>query len=467
MNRVVSRIGITPVGSAKYRVNRLRLHLLAYSIARQAQLRGDLGEFIVRCDNTDTERSNNEFLDSYLNTLQSLGVRTNLDPSTKDRQGNSLFQAERGALYKHFLNELEKQGLLLKDGSGAVFFDTERFSEIYAHKLHGFSLTANDASRGMLNLDIRSQVRDEHNHSSLELSPFPIVRANGSFLFHFTSPVDDGLLEVTHVVRHNEKLDMLPKQEMIRTALGFPELTFVHTSLMVDREGKRFTSDPIWGDSTFEDFVARGILPRGLVSYLLSGFSGNSEHFYGSIDEFAASLRLEKIHKSPTAFSPEILRKHNKQAIKIAEKGEYLEGVRTFLSAQKGEQPLILKDDSPMSELLYKTRREIPEAARIYEDHTNLDYGPVPPEFESALALILALHPEIKSENHEAAVAFYAGRAKEHAQQLGVSMAEYCGALSYALLGKISSIGLEHTVRYIEHTLSVTSRLESARSRRL
>ena len=125
MNKVISRVGITPVGSSKYRVNRLRFHLLAYAVARNAKLNGNDAEFIIRCDDTDTSNTNRSFLDSYLEVLESLDVRADIAPYDKDHNGNSMFQSERGDIYREFTNRLLISNLAYNDSSGAVFFRRE------------------------------------------------------------------------------------------------------------------------------------------------------------------------------------------------------------------------------------------------------------------------------------------------------------------------------------------------------
>src|SRR5574343_1151146 len=132
---IVSRVGISPVGSGYYRICRLSFHLLAYSIYKKALHEGCNAKFVIRCDDTNFKNSNRKFLYEYLNVLNELNVKADLYPDSLDCNGYSLFQSERGDLYKKSVDSLLLKKMAFVDKTGAVFFDIKEFSKQFSFLL--------------------------------------------------------------------------------------------------------------------------------------------------------------------------------------------------------------------------------------------------------------------------------------------------------------------------------------------
>ncbi len=462
-DKVISRIGITPVGSAKYRVNRLRFHLLAYAITRKFQLAGKEAAFFIRCDDTDSSNVNLAFLDSYLEVLFSLGVVPNLTPYDKDSGGFSLFQSKRGDLYKMFIDRLLESGLAFKDSTGAIFFHTEEFSRRFQGLLTDNKLEVEDASIGSFAVDIRTPLKEKSG--KIGLISFPLVRANGTYLFSLCSPVDDGVMGITHVVRDRDKLDLLSRQEMVRISLGFPSITYVHVPLLVNQDGKRFVCDEYWGDATFQDFVAKGIFPKALVSYLLSGFFGPSEKYYSSIEDFASQINLGRLHQSNTVFDESVLKQHNKKALEGSSVLEYETALKNFLA---GDNPVALdclKSDSDMLEMMIRMKRGLSETGDIIHSLSQFLHDDPDIKHIRILNTIITffLQKESGMRDHSCAN-FMLEMATEHAKNLGTSRKEYYKALRYILTGKYQGCDLHEVVGYLEKKGVVMARIKATRN---
>lgn len=463
VDKVISRIGITPVGSAKYRVNRLRFHLLAYVVARKFQLAGKEASFFIRCDDTDSGNVNRAFLDSYLEVLLSLGVVPNLTPYNTDSGGFSLFQSKRGDLYRIFIDRLLGSGLAFKNSTGAIFFNSEEFSRRFQDLLTDNKLKVEDVSIGSISVDIRSPLKEKRG--GVGLVPFPLVRANGTYLFNLCSPVDDGVMGVTHIVRDRDKLDLLSKQEMVRISLGFPAITYVHVPLLVNQGGKRFVYDEYWGDATFQDFVVKGIFPKALVSYLLSGFFGPSERYYSSIEDFASQVNLGRLHQSNTVFDESVLRQHNKKALEGSSVLEYETVLKNFLA---GNNPVVLdclKSDPDMLEMIIRMKRWLSEAGDIIHDLSQFSYDDPDTKHIGILNAIVTFFLQKESEVRDHSyVDSMLKMATEHAKNLGISKKEYYKALRYILTGKYQGCDLHEVVWYLEKKRVVMARIKTTRN---
>ncbi len=461
--KMVSRIGITPVGSAKYRVNRLRFHLLAYSIARKAQLVGQEGEFIIRCDDTNSTDTNRSFLDGYLDVLSSLKIRSDYSPYCLDRNGFSLFQSERGILYQPFVAQLLKAGLAFKDVSGAIFFNPREFLKRFQDFLVENTILVFDIAMGGRAINIQAPSRERNGQ--MGLIPFPIVRANGKYLFNLCSPIDDALLGVTHVVRDRDKLSLLAKQEMIRIALGFSELCYLHAPLLVNKEGKRFVSDEFYGEATYQSFISKGILSQGLISYLLSGMVGSSEKFYPTIDEFAIQADFARLHQSNTVFSRDVLEQHNKAALRFLPREDIRTALMEYFSIEDSEIANSFKNDPFLAETIVRMKVDLSESRRVIKNLISPEYEKLASDNVLELATILTFF--IKAEDKILTGQwreFILTKGLQYSIDIGFSKKRYFQSIRYILTGKYHGHDLQTIVQYLDESGTFRDRLGMAKN---
>lgn len=440
MDPIITRSGISPVGGSTYRLNRLRFHLLAYAIALKGKLHDDVnGTFIIRSDDTDKTKVVPEYMDAYMQTLSSIGVVPDYSPYTGDAIGNPLKQSERSRLYDHYFDLLQSQGLVEYHKTGSCLFNVEAFYNKYKEFLSDYFLTVEDVSLGTVYLDIRKTEQTSTGNKSIFAS-FPIKRKDGTYLFNFTSPVDDGALGVTHIVRNTGKLDLLAMQEMIRVALGFPKFKYVHTNLLVNRNNKRFIYDSVLGEATFENLVNQGYLPDAIVSYLLSGFFGPSEQYYESITSFSSVLDLRKIHRNNCVFSLSVLDNHQKKAISHASSKSYSNAFEKYLKNSDNELYSLYTVDPVLPELLGQAKKNYNEnikTARALLESNNC-VSTVPDEV--CVNASKLLNSNFSGES-------LVNDRKVLCQHFKLSYADYCAALIYLLTGKNEKldVGILHS----------------------
>jgi glutamyl/glutaminyl-tRNA synthetase len=457
MSKVVSRVGITPVGSPMYRLNRLRLHLLAYAIARKAKLDGAGGAFIIRCDDTDKTKIDHSYLDAYIDTLSELGITPDYGPYGRDQNGYPYFQSQRVAIYQRYLAELISKDLAYKEVSGAILFNVTKFAGMHEGFLSDqhLHLRVNDACIGTLSLDIRSESKTRGDRS-LDLVDFPIVRSNGEFLYNFCSPVDDGVLGVTHIIRDRDKINLLAKQEMIRVSLGFQEPVYVHAPILVDHQGKRFVYDPVFGDATFENVIDHGILPAGLLSYLLSTLFGPSESFYASLDDFCSKLDLARLHCTNTAFSAAVLQEHNKRAMASISTIEYEKFLKAYLRKEHADLLRKLEEKPDLLSLLSGSKRHMTEAREIIEYLLAPSYDRSVIEevgFRNLVKKLIELD-ESKMDIRD---------VQGNAERTGMSLNDYHQALRYVTTGRRVGISTKEVVSFLDEHGLFEGRVSQAR----
>lgn len=458
MNEIVTRSGITPVGSSKYRINRLRYHLLAYSISRRAKLNGLNAKYIIRCDDTNAESSDRSFLYAYIDVLKEIGVHPDLWPYDIDQSGHSLFQSERSDIYHTYIQQLINDGLAYAHDTGAIFFDTVAFERQFRHKLKDGKIEVPDMSMGMLSIDIRTSLNDKSG--KVDYLPFPLTRSNRTPLFNIASPVDDALLGITHVVREKGKLSLLHNQEMVRIALGFPTLTYVHAPLIVNHEGKKLVYDNHYGDATYQNFIEHGVTSKGLISYLLSTLAGAPEKFYVSIDEFAQSTDFSKIHKANTTFAPSVLEGHDKEAVRVISEKEYESVLQNYLIISDKEAYQLLIENNDLKHLLFKARRSLVESSKIIKYILEPQYDQMQSELKQLIHDLVNEFTKIKIDARLSAESLL---DQKNIDSRGVRKKEYFQSLRYILTGEYHGYDLHEIIKYLFEKGLVRERLETAK----
>ncbi|MDR2337488.1 MAG: hypothetical protein LBE20_02420 [Deltaproteobacteria bacterium] len=456
--KIVTRSGITPVGSPQYRINRLRYHLLAYSISQSAKLNRFESKYIIRCDDTNAETSNHSFLYAYLDVLKNIGVCPDMWPYDRDENGYSLFQSERTDIYQTYIQQLISDGLAYIDITGAIFFDTGAFERKFRHLIQDGKILIPDMSMGMLSVDIRTSLNNRSGQ--MDLVPFPLTRSNGSSLFNIASPVDDALLGVTHVVRNKGKLSLLHNQEMVRIALGFPELIYVHTPLIVDNAGMKLVYDEYYGEATYQNFIEHGILSKGLISYLLSSIAGAPEKFYESIDDFVKLTDFTNIHKANTTFVPAILEEHNKKAIKISSEQEYELALQNYLNIFDDKALRLFVTNMDIKHLLFQSKRSFAECSKIIKCVLDPQYNQTKPELKQLINLLLNKFSEIAIKVKLSADDLLNEKVID---SFKVQKKEYFQAIRYILTGEYFGYDLHEIIKYLSKKDLIRKRLETAK----
>ncbi len=155
-------------------------------------------------------------------------------------------------------------------------------------------------------------VRGEITYLPENVPDYGIVRANGAPLYTLVNPVDDALMEITHVLRGEDLLSSTPRQIALYKALielGIAKETpaFGHLPYVVGKGNKKLSKrDP---ESSLNLYRERGFLPEGLLNYLsLLGWSLSADRDIFSIEEMVAAFDVTDVNPNPARLRPEEVR---------------------------------------------------------------------------------------------------------------------------------------------------------------
>ncbi|MGE3834359.1 MAG: glutamate--tRNA ligase [Acidimicrobiia bacterium] len=321
------RVRFAPSPTGYLHVGGVRSALYDWLLARQSG-----GTFILRIEDTDTERNREEWVDLIADDLRWLG----LDWDEYHRQ------SERGHLYADAARRLE--------AAGAAYWCACTRDEIDARaKARGGppGYDGHCRDRGLAAGEGRALrfrtpregvtvvpdvVRGHPEFENATIEDFVLVRSNGTAMFILANAVDDGDMRITHVVRGEEHLPNTPKYLLLWDTLGYGEHpVFAHLPVVVNEKRQKLSKrrDP---EAAVELYREQGYLPEVLVNFLaLIGWSPRDGRERLTMAEMLEAFRLEDVGSSPGFFDVAKLRSFNGDAIRALPADEFVARALPFL----------------------------------------------------------------------------------------------------------------------------------------
>lgn len=278
-----TRFAPSPTGSLH--VGGARTALFNYLVARQSG-----GAFVLRVEDTDTERNRPESEAAAIDDLKWLGISWDEGPDTGGPFG-PYRQSERLSLYRAHAERLREAGSAYED-EGALRF-----------RIPPGTTVVDDVVKGRV---------------SFENATFPdpvILKSSGGPTYNFAAAVDDALMEITLVIRGDEHLPNTPVQMLIMRALGLKVPRYAHVPLILNEQHQKLSKrhDTVG----IEEFRAQGIQPAAMIDHLaLLGWSAPDGREEFTLDELTRSFALERVHKGGAVFNEARLRAFNQRALR-------------------------------------------------------------------------------------------------------------------------------------------------------
>lgn len=317
------KVRFAPSPTGRLHVGNVRTALLNWLFARNSG-----GMFMLRMDDTDLQRSTAEFAAGIRTDLDWLGLRWDVEVRQSDRTDRYVAAAEalkaQGRLYACYETEDEldrkrkrqrargmppiydRAGLKITSADRAAF-EAEGRRPHWRFRLDNSEpgnltplptiVSWNDLIRGDQTVDVGS------------LSDPVVIRADGSFLYTFTSVVDDAEFAVTHIIRGEDHVTNTGVQLQLFEALGAVPPAFGHHSLLVGADGAALSKR--LGALSIESLREGGIEPMAVASYTALIGTSDAIEAVADIDALAARFAFSKISTAPARFDPEELKSLN------------------------------------------------------------------------------------------------------------------------------------------------------------
>lgn len=267
------------------------------------------GQFVLRIEDTDQQRSKKEFEEEILDSMKWLGLDWD----------ELYYQSERFDIYKEHAQKLVDEGKAYKDGNAVLLKMTEQEVKIY------------DLIRGEIVIDTSNFiVRDDDGRpvltedGSQKLKDEVLLKADGSPAYSFCCAVDDALMGITCVIRGEDHISNTPKQILIYQALGLKVPKFAHLPLILDESGGRMSKRT--GAVAVSDYRKQGYLSEALVNYLmLLGWAPGNNQEMIEMSSAVKKFSIKKVNKAAAAFSMDKLNWLNNQYLKKMDTDKFIE----------------------------------------------------------------------------------------------------------------------------------------------
>lgn len=318
------RVRFAPSPTGYLHVGGARTALYNYLFAKKQG-----GQFILRVEDTDLERSTEEALRKQIQDLRWLGLEWDegVNPGTLESFGahGPYRQSERLAIYQPYVDQLLEKGLAyydfrsdeelqaLKDQlKEKGIFRTPRPESIATLSEARERIAAGEQAAVRFKVSdgevfqIEDQVRGTVKFPSEMVGDFILQRSNGMPVYNFCCVIDDALMKITHVFRAEEHLNNTLRQKMVYEALGFEVPQFAHLSLVLGKDKQKLSKRH--GATSCNEYRERGYLPEAVKNYVaLLGWSPKNDQEIFSQKDLIESFDLGQLNPSGAVFDEEKL----------------------------------------------------------------------------------------------------------------------------------------------------------------
>ncbi len=307
------RTRFAPSPTGVLHLGSVRTALFCWLYARRHE-----GDFILRIEDTDRERSTPENVAAILDGLEWLGL---------DADEGPFYQTERFDRYREVLNEW------LETGKAYYCYCTkEELAELRERQMQAGERVRYDGRwrdrtepregvdpviRFKNPLDgevvVEDLVRGRVVFENAQLDDLIIARSDGTPTYNFTVIVDDYDMQITHVIRGDDHLNNTPRQMNMLAALGAEPPVYAHLPMILGPDGAKLSKRH--GAVDIREYREEGYLPEAMLNYLVRlGWSHGDQEIF-SLDEMIRLFDLADVNQSASAFNPEKLVWINQQHI--------------------------------------------------------------------------------------------------------------------------------------------------------
>lgn len=437
------RVRFAPSPTGPFHIGGARSALFNWLLAKKTG-----GDFVLRIEDTDRERSSQESEDNIKAALKWLGMDWNEGIDVGGDYG-PYKQTERLETYRQYAQQLVAAGKAYYcycsdeelEAQRQAFTDkgeTPRYAGVCSNLTpeqqaelvaQGRKPTIRFKVPANQDIVIADLVRGNVVFESNGIGDFVIVKSDGIPTYNFAVVIDDALMKITHVIRAEEHLSNTPRQVLIYQALQLPLPVFGHISLILGKDRTKMSKRH--GATSVDQYRQLGYLPQALVNFLaLLGWAPSGEQELFSTAELIQEFSMEHVAKNPAVFDVDKLNWINQQYIRALNPEEYCTWSMTYVIAagyateqESPERLAWLKKVILMSQEYITYLSQVPEQISMYFtdefEFENAEAQAVLQEDTAAAVIELFLEKLQAAETLEAATVQQALKATVKETKLG------------------------------------------------
>jgi glutamyl-tRNA synthetase len=328
------RTRFAPSPTGYLHIGGARTALFSWAYARQHG-----GQFVLRIEDTDRERSTEVSVQAILDGMQWLGL---------DYDEGPFYQMDRLARYKELADKLIAEGKAYPCYASKEELETMREAQkargekprydgrwrtepgkVLPEPPVGIQPVIRFKNPVDGEVIFNDLIKGPITVSNTELDDLVILRADGIPTYNFGVVVDDWDMRITHVIRGDDHVNNTPRQVNLLKALSAPLPHYAHVPMILGSDGERLSKRH--GAVSVMQYHEEGYLPEALLNYLARlGWSHGDEEVF-SMEQFKSWFDLEHVSRSPAKFNPEKLGWLNQQYLKTADNHRLATLVTPFL----------------------------------------------------------------------------------------------------------------------------------------
>ena len=363
MSKVATRFAPSPTGPLHIGGVRTALFNWLYS-------KNQKGSFYLRIEDTDKERSKDEYKDQIIKSLKWIGI---------EHDGQEYIQSTKINDHIKVANELLKNGFAYKCYCSSEEIEEQKKRSKqkklpYSYNRKCRDLNEKDAPKNVEpvlrfkskidgNSVLQDLVQGEVQIENSTIEDFVILRKDGTPTYNLSASVDDHQMNMTHIIRGDDHKINTFKQIGIYIAMKWKLPSFAHIPLIHTIEGKKLSKRD--KASTLDDYSKIGIMPNALRNYLLRlGWSYKDKEIF-TLNESIECFNLKGIGKSPSKLDISRILSMNEHYIKNIDENELFKHLKEYCSLYKK------KINHPKEEKVKKSLTFIKNKAKTLEDIYN------------------------------------------------------------------------------------------------
>ena len=337
MSKVATRFAPSPTGPLH--IGGIRTALFNWLYAKNKN-----GSFYLRIEDTDKERSKDEYKEQITKSLKWIGVENDGDEYIQSKKiedhikiANILL--EKGFAYKCYCSteEIEEQKLRAKQKKIPYIYDRKWRDKPETEAPKDINPVIRFKSKIEGNSILKDLVQGDVEIENSTIEDFIILRNDGSPTYNLSACVDDHQMNVTHIIRGDDHKINTFKQMQIYIAMNWELPSFAHIPLIHTTEGKKLSKRD--KASTLDDYSKIGIMPQALRNYLLRlGWSYKDKEIFTK-EESIKYFNLEGIGKSPSKLDMSRILSMNEHYIKSIDENDLFDQLSNYCESYKEKIP--------------------------------------------------------------------------------------------------------------------------------
>ena len=345
----MTRVRFAPSPTGELHLGNIRTALFNYLFAKHQQ-----GVCVLRIEDTDKDRSTQNFEDSIYTDLAWLGLEFEESPQAGGAYG-PYRQSERSMLYREYLEKLQAQGKVYPCYCTPEELEAEKIKALNASKTPKYSgkcrqLTSEqkekllaEGRKPSIRFHLTPQVVKFHDlvygdksFDTNSMGDFVIFRSNGDPVYLFASALDDYLMKITHVIRGEDGMSNTPRQIALFQAWGVEAPQYGHLPLILGPDRQLLSKRH--GSTSVAALKQEGYLKEAVVNYVaLLGWAPEDTQEIMSLSEMTQKFNLSRVGRSSAIFDFEKMKHLNKHYLDQLSPEQFCEAIKPHLQAKLGE----------------------------------------------------------------------------------------------------------------------------------